>query len=162
MQQYHLLRRHEYLHVACVPVFVKSVVHSSAILVLKKMNAHRNKVEANHVFLLEPLLNAAVEAQAVNRVHRGGQTRATTIHRFVVRGTIEEDIERWVNEACVLLCSKMWCDSSGASSYRARGEGRKPLICDYLLSRSPFCEIRACLRCFRVNGRRYPRLWPVT
>ncbi|CAN0389657.1 unnamed protein product, partial [Ectocarpus sp. 13 AM-2016] len=51
-------------------------------------------VEANHVFLLEPLLNAAVEAQAVNRVHRGGQTRPTTIHRFIVRGTIEEDIER--------------------------------------------------------------------
>lgn len=52
------------------------------------------QVEANHVFLLEPLLNAAVEAQAVNRVHRGGQTRPTTVHRFVVRGTIEEDIER--------------------------------------------------------------------
>lgn len=76
------------------------------------------QVEANHVFLLEPLLNAAVEAQAVNRVHRGGQTRPTTVHRFVVRGTIEEDIERreafhgvffsavlvfvWVSERCAL------------------------------------------------------------
>lgn len=52
------------------------------------------QVEANHVFMLEPLLNAAVEAQAINRVHRGGQTRPTTVHRLVVRGTIEEEIER--------------------------------------------------------------------
>ena len=44
--------------------------------------------------MLEPLLNAAVEAQAINRVHRGGQTRPTTVHRLVVRGTIEEEIER--------------------------------------------------------------------
>lgn len=47
--------------------------------------------------MLEPLLNSAVEVQAVNRVHRGGQTRPTTVHRFVVRGTIEEDIERREN-----------------------------------------------------------------
>lgn len=47
------------------------------------------------MFILEPLLNAAVEAQAVNRVHRGGQNRPTTVHRLVVRDTIEEAIERY-------------------------------------------------------------------
>lgn len=51
-----------------------------------------NLVEATHVLLLEPLLNSAVEAQAVGRVHRISQTKATTVHRFVVRGTIEEAI----------------------------------------------------------------------
>lgn len=64
------------------------------------------QVEANHVFLLEPLLNAAVEAQAVNRVHRGGQTRPTTIHRFIVRGTIEEDIERWGRLPRLVACRR--------------------------------------------------------
>jgi len=51
-------------------------------------------VEANHVFLLEPIFNAATEAQAVNRVYRIGQNKPTSIHRFVVRGTIEEKVER--------------------------------------------------------------------
>ncbi|CAN0022803.1 unnamed protein product [Discosporangium mesarthrocarpum] len=65
-----------------------------ALILPIKSGAHGlNLVEANHVFLLEPLLNAAVEAQAINRVHRGGQQRATTVHRLVVRDTIEEDIE---------------------------------------------------------------------
>lgn len=40
-------------------------------------------VEANHVFLLEPVFNAANEAQAVNRVNRIGQTKPTTVHRCV-------------------------------------------------------------------------------
>lgn len=43
-------------------------------------------VEANHVFLLEPVFNAANEAQAINRVHRIGQTRPTKIHRCVRAG----------------------------------------------------------------------------
>lgn len=38
-------------------------------------------VEANHVFLLEPVFNAATEAQAINRIHRIGQTRPTFVHR---------------------------------------------------------------------------------
>ena len=41
-------------------------------------------VEACHVFLLEPLLNLEQEAQAVNRIHRIGQTRESIVHRFVV------------------------------------------------------------------------------
>lgn len=44
-----------------------------------------NLVEAQHVILLEPLLNRGAEAQAINRVHRIGQTHATFVHRFIVR-----------------------------------------------------------------------------
>ncbi|XP_024403200.1 uncharacterized protein [Physcomitrium patens] len=51
-----------------------------------------NLVEAQHVMLLEPLLNPAMEAQAINRVHRIGQTRATFVHRFIVHDTVEESI----------------------------------------------------------------------
>ena len=42
--------------------------------------------------LVEPLLNTAVEAQAVGRVHRMSQRHATTVHRFVVQETIESAI----------------------------------------------------------------------
>ena len=43
-----------------------------------------NLLEAQHVVLVEPLLNPAAEAQAISRVHRIGQKNKTLIHRFIV------------------------------------------------------------------------------
>ncbi|KAJ4793189.1 E3 ubiquitin-protein ligase SHPRH [Rhynchospora pubera] len=51
-----------------------------------------NLLEAQHVILIEPLLNPGAEAQAISRVHRVGQEHRTFIHRFMVKGTIEESI----------------------------------------------------------------------
>ncbi|XP_051143623.1 uncharacterized protein LOC127260028 isoform X2 [Andrographis paniculata] len=51
-----------------------------------------NLLEAQHVILLEPLLNPAAEAQAVGRVHRIGQEQKTLVHRFIVKDTVEESI----------------------------------------------------------------------
>ncbi|XP_033741490.1 E3 ubiquitin-protein ligase SHPRH-like [Pecten maximus] len=51
-----------------------------------------NLIEATYVLLVEPILNPAQELQAIGRVHRIGQTRKTEVHRFLVRGTIEEKI----------------------------------------------------------------------
>ncbi|GMH27024.1 hypothetical protein Nepgr_028867 [Nepenthes gracilis] len=51
-----------------------------------------NLLEAQHVILVEPLLNPAAEAQAISRVHRIGQKNKTFIHRFMVKGTVEESI----------------------------------------------------------------------
>lgn len=53
-----------------------------------------NIMEATHVLLAEPPLNAAIEKQAVSRVYRIGQTRETIVHRFVVRESVEERIYR--------------------------------------------------------------------
>lgn len=44
-----------------------------------------NLLEAQHVVLVEPLLNPAAEAQAISRVHRIGQQNKTLVHRFIVR-----------------------------------------------------------------------------
>lgn len=51
-----------------------------------------NLVEATEVLLVEPLLNTSIEAQAINRVHRIGQTKPTRVHRFVVDYSVEERI----------------------------------------------------------------------
>ncbi|KAL9249583.1 E3 ubiquitin-protein ligase SHPRH-like protein [Drosera capensis] len=51
-----------------------------------------NLLEAQHVILVEPLLNPAAEAQAISRVHRIGQKIKTVVHRFLVKGTVEESI----------------------------------------------------------------------
>ena len=53
-----------------------------------------NVIEATHVFLIEPLLNVAVEAQAIGRVHRIGQSKPTVVHRMIVEQTVEERVRK--------------------------------------------------------------------
>jgi superfamily II DNA or RNA helicase len=48
--------------------------------------------EADYVFLLDPWWNPAVEAQAVDRTHRIGQTRPVNVYRLVAGETIEDKV----------------------------------------------------------------------
>ena len=48
--------------------------------------------EADYVFVLDPWWNPAVEAQAVDRTHRIGQTRPVMVYRLVATQTIEEKV----------------------------------------------------------------------
>ncbi|KAI0408187.1 SNF2 family N-terminal domain-containing protein [Xylaria palmicola] len=52
-----------------------------------------NLVNANHVFLCEPLLNAALELQAIARVDRIGQKHETTVWLYLIEDTVEEHIQ---------------------------------------------------------------------
>lgn len=51
-------------------------------------------VEANHVYMLEPLLNSGLDVQAISRVSRIGQQQKTFVHRYVVDGTVEVNIDK--------------------------------------------------------------------
>lgn len=66
-----------------VPVFLIS---------LKAGGVGLNLVEADYVFLLDPWWNPAVEAQAIDRVHRIGQKRSVNAYRFIAKNTVEEKI----------------------------------------------------------------------
>ncbi len=48
---------------------------------------------ADYAFLLDPWWNPAVEEQAVNRLHRLGQTKPVFIYRLITPGTVEERIQ---------------------------------------------------------------------
>lgn len=51
-----------------------------------------NLTAADFVFILDPWWNPAVEAQAIDRAHRIGQTRPVFAYRLIAEGTVEEKI----------------------------------------------------------------------
>ena len=66
-----------------VPLFLVS---------LKAGGLGLNLTAAEYVFLLDPWWNPAVEAQAIDRAHRIGQTRPVFAFRLIARDTVEEKV----------------------------------------------------------------------
>lgn len=62
------------------------------LLSLKAGGSGLNLTAADHVFLLDPWWNPAVEAQAIDRVHRIGQGRPVTAYRLIAEDTVEAKI----------------------------------------------------------------------
>jgi superfamily II DNA or RNA helicase len=62
------------------------------LISLKAGGLGLNLTAADYVFILDPWWNPAVEAQAIDRVHRIGQIRAVFAYRIIARGTVEEKI----------------------------------------------------------------------
>ena len=59
---------------------------------LKAGGVGLNLTAAEYVFLLDPWWNPAIEAQAIDRAHRIGQTRQVFAYRLIAEGTIEEKV----------------------------------------------------------------------
>lgn len=72
--------------------FKSNPANECFLLHAKAHAAGLNLVCASHVILCEPLINTAIELQAVARVHRIGQQRATTVWMYLIEGTVEEAI----------------------------------------------------------------------
>ncbi len=62
------------------------------LISLKAGGVGLNLTAAEYVFLLDPWWNPAVEAQAIDRTHRIGQTRKVFAYRLVAKDTVEEKI----------------------------------------------------------------------
>jgi superfamily II DNA or RNA helicase len=62
------------------------------LISLKAGGLGLNLTAAEYVFLLDPWWNPAVEAQAVDRAHRIGQTRQVFAYRLITKDTVEEKV----------------------------------------------------------------------
>ncbi len=62
------------------------------LLSLKAGGLGLNLTSADYVVLLDPWWNPAVEAQAIDRSHRIGQTKTVFSYKFITENTVEEKI----------------------------------------------------------------------
>ena len=85
------------------------------LISLKAGGAGLNLTAADHVFLLDPWWNPAVEEQAADRAHRIGQTRPVFVHRLVARDTVEERILA-LQEKKRALAGAALAEASGAAA----------------------------------------------
>ncbi|MBN2790864.1 MAG: DEAD/DEAH box helicase [Candidatus Delongbacteria bacterium] len=66
------------------------------VLSLRAGGLGLNLTAANYVFHYDRWWNPAVENQAVDRVHRIGQTRNTFVYKFITKDTLEERIDELI------------------------------------------------------------------
>ncbi len=62
------------------------------LISLKAGGLGLNLTAADYVFLMDPWWNPAVEAQAIDRAHRIGQTRSVMAYRLISEDTVEEKV----------------------------------------------------------------------
>ncbi len=84
------------------------------LISLKAGGLGLNLTAAEYVFLLDPWWNPAVEAQAIDRAHRVGQTKTVFAYRLICRGTVEEKILELQKEKRKLADAILAGDSKGS------------------------------------------------
>ena len=72
------------------------------LLSLKAAGFGLNLTAASYAILYDPWWNPAVEAQAIDRMHRIGQTRPVTAYRLIADNTIEQKIRALQKEKAAL------------------------------------------------------------
>ena len=82
-----------------------------------------NLTVANHVVLTDMHWNPMLEAQAVDRIYRVGQSKPSFVHTFVAKNTMDEKlVDLQVRFLCVCVCGCgcathciRWCDDDQTS-----------------------------------------------
>lgn len=82
------------------------------LMTLKTGGVGLNLTAADTVFIVEPWWNRAAEEQAVNRLHRFGQTSKVSCYTLVSRGTIEEKIRELQQRKSDLFHEVITADST--------------------------------------------------
>ena len=90
------------------------------VLSVKAGGTGLNLTAASHVFHYDRWWNPAVEDQATDRAYRIGQKRAVQVHKLVCAGTVEEKIDRLLEQkrkiaAKVVGAGEQWITELDAS-----------------------------------------------
>ena len=105
-----------------------------------------NFTAAECVFLLDPWWNPAVEAQAVDRAHRIGQTKPVYAFRYIANDTVEEKVLALQQSKKAFADSVINADNSLIRSLKREDfellmsslNGRQEMFRERYVSRTPF------------------------
>lgn len=89
---------------------------SVMLISLKAGGTGLNLTVANHVFLLDPWWNPFTEVQAIDRVHRLGQTRPVSVTQFVIKDSVEEKIIKMQERKKALAADVLSSDTNKKAS----------------------------------------------
>jgi superfamily II DNA or RNA helicase len=89
------------------------------LISLKAGGLGLNLTAAEYVFLLDPWWNPAVEAQAIDRAHRIGQSRHVFAYRLLAHDTVEEKVAELQNSKRELAEAILNADSALIRTLRA-------------------------------------------
>lgn len=82
------------------------------LMTLKTGGVGLNLTAADTVFIFEPWWNKAAEEQAINRLHRYGQTAKVLSYSLITKGTIEEKILQLQQQKSALFNELIGSDSA--------------------------------------------------
>lgn len=100
----------------CVKRFQEDEECQLFLISLKAGGHGLNLTAADYVFILDPWWNPAVEAQAIDRAHRIGQTRSVTAYRLISQDTVEDKIVKLQKSKRELADAIITADKSLLSS----------------------------------------------
>ena len=97
------------------------------LLSLRAGGVGLNLTAASRVFMMDPWWSFAVEAQAIDRVHRMGQTQKVEVVRFVVKESIEGRMLK-VQERKMVVAGTLGVGQSGGGGEGGEDEKRRRRI----------------------------------
>lgn len=80
---------HQKARAAVLAEFQNSDQFTILLISLRAGGVGLNLTSAKRVFMMDPWWSYAVEAQAIDRVHRMGQEDEVKVYRFIVKGSVE-------------------------------------------------------------------------
>ncbi len=88
-----------------VDTFQSDPTKTVFLLSLKAAGFGLNLTAASYAILYDPWWNPAAEAQAIDRIHRIGQTKPVTAYRLITAGSVEEKIRALQHEKAALAAA---------------------------------------------------------